>query len=206
MALAASLKLGEIKGPSLIKGREGEIPVVGFEHRLASVTDPKTGLPTRDRRHGTLTVRKNVDFASPHIREAHTKDRELAFALRFFRNPRSGSEYNYLTVVLTRARVVSVKLVMPVLTDPKNSNVHEYEEVGFAYESIAWQNEAPPQGLESGGFPSKTAKVVQARFGPDWLEEKAKAEVLAKLGLLTEKAKDALVDHLKEGWDETEPK
>jgi len=206
MALAASLKLGEIRGPSVIKGREGEIPVIAFRHRLASVLDPKTGLPTDDRRHGLLTITKNVDFASSHIREAQTKNRELSFQLRFHRNPRSGSEYNHLTVVLTRARVVAYRMVMPPLTDARFSNVHEYEEVGFAYESIAWQNEAPPQGLESGGFPSKTAKVVEARVGPDWIEEKAKAEVLAKLGLLTGKVKDALIDQLKKGWDETEPK
>ena len=206
MALAASLKLGDIKGPSAIKGREGEIPVIGYRHRLESVTDPKTGLPTPDRRHRILTIVKNLDFATPHIREAHTKDRELPFALRFFRNPRSGGEYNYLTVILTRARVVSCRMVMPPLTDPKFTNVHEYEEVGFAYESIAWQNEPPPQGLESGGFPSKTAKVVQARVGPDWIEERAKAEVLAKLGLLAEHAKDAILQGLKEGWDATEPK
>ena len=54
--------------------------------------------------------------------------------------------------------------------------MHEYEEVSFTYESIAWNTPPPPgEGLEKGSYSPHTSTDAHVSFEPDWLMEKAKA-------------------------------
>ena len=202
MPLNASLKvatksLGEVKGPSLQEGRKGEIIVNAVRHEIASDVAPRTGRPTNDRKHSALVVTKNVDFSSPHLREAHKlNDPFTTFTLRFFHMPRSGRETDYLAVTLTGARIVSYEMVMPHCGVKATSGVHEYEEVAFTYESIGWaarKHESDP----TTGSNSSSVSDVGAAFAPDWVEEEAKAAVADKLGTLAEKLKKALWDEWK---------
>ena len=179
MPLAASLKLASVTGPSMQKGREGDIAVVAMRHGVQSEVDPKTGQPTGDRLHGLLTIVKNLDFATPELHEAHRSGRELTdWVLRFFHLPRSGPEAHYFTIALTKAKIAAIRLVMPTTAEPDMASVHEYEEVDFAYESIGWGTPPPPsEGLDKGSYTPKTVTEELVRFEPDWIEEQAKQAV-----------------------------
>lgn len=176
MPQAASLKLGSVTGPSIQKGREGDIAVLAMRHAVKSELDPKTGLPKSDRVHGLFSITKNLDFATPELHKAHKEQRELGdFTLRFFHMPRSGPEAHYFTIALTKAKIAAIRLVMPTTASADLTSVHEYEEVDFSYESIGWGTPPPPsEGLDKGSYTPHTTTDELVRFEPDWIDEAAK--------------------------------
>lgn len=195
MPLAASLKLSNIAGTGVQKEREGDITVVGFRHEVESDLDPKSGHPTDDRTHRAFVILKNLDIATPALHEAHAANTKFGtWILRLFHMPRSGPEAHYFTVALTEARIASIKLVMPDLTsgveDPDYSNVHEYEEVAFFYESIAWANSPPAK--------PNTSTDTLVKFAPDWIEEEAKRGFDKLVDAAKEKAQAEFDKELKE--------
>lgn len=193
MASQAFLELGDIKGPSLFKGddKKNRIPLMGFTHELASEVDPATGPITKERRHKALTVTKNIDYTTPRLHRAMATAEVFDKAsINFFHMPRSGDEKKYFGVVMSNVVITSIRTFMPSIADPNNSTIHEYEEVGFSYESISWHHTSPTsKTLEEGGYEPSTFKDVQATFAPDWIEAEAKAATLAMLRAATDQAK-----------------
>ncbi len=182
MPLAASMQVSGIKGTGKQKGREGDITVVAFTHEVKADFDPLTGKSAGNRTHGPLIVSKNIDVSTPALRKAHADKSKLSVTLKLYHLPRSGPEFNYYAIHLSEARVIAINLVMP------NTNtselVHEYEEVSFAYKSIAYECIPPSEGLEKYSQykvnDPEGALGRAIKFGPEWLEEKAK-NVLKKL-------------------------
>jgi len=203
MPLAASLKLGDVKGTGVQKGREGEIPVLAFSHEVNNEIDPKTGRALRSRAHQPLVIRKNLDFSSPFLAEAWSKGEVFRlWVLRFFHLPRSGGEAHYFTVTLTGARIESIDMVMPMMSDAEQSLVHEYEEVSWVYDEIEWGSAPPPsEGLEKGAY-SQHASSDKGTFEPDWIEEAAKQGLLAALDAAVEEAKKKYAEDLKKAAEE----
>lgn len=202
----AYLKVQGIKGPAAFEkdpyNRQGTIPIRAVDHPILVDPDPKTGKPTKAAKHGPLVVRKNIDSASPHLREMHVTGDERDCNLFFFHMPRSGPETLYLTLTVSKARIVSFKTFMPHLAEPGMGIVHEWEEIGLVYESINWEyskhESDPPPGLNPGikNTSMKVNETVEG-YGPDWVAEEAKARLYKALGMLTEKAADALLDEYR---------
>jgi type VI secretion system Hcp family effector len=143
MPLAASLKAGPIIGTGIQKGREKEITVTSFTHKVTTQIDPTSGAPGKTRTHTPFVIQKNIDIATPALHQAHANGTELEpFTLRLFHMPSSGPEAHYFTITLTGAKIVKIQSVFPALQDPKNANVHEYEQVSFEYDTINWKEEA----------------------------------------------------------------
>lgn len=209
MGLPAYLSLGGINGP-MAGGtgpqrpvdRKGHIPVFGYSHRMHQQIDLRAKLPGEVRRHGILWIRKNVDCASPGIHKAQTANRLIdPWQLDFVRTPRSGPAYNYLSVTLTKARIVRVRTVMPPLTHPDTQQVHEYEDVGFTYDGIAWLSKKG-EGSEGTGFRPADPRIVRPEFEPDWVEEHAKTAVLVSLGLIGDAVKAGLMAEARRKWEQ----
>ena len=143
MALNAALDCG-IKGSGTQSGKnvninKGLIVVHGVEHLIETPRDPKTGMPDGKPSHGSLAITKTVDLASAKLREKMLAGELIGKAtLNFWRqNPEGGSEETHYSIVLTGARVVSIRLfslnmaIEPLLPD--------MEEVRFSYKDIKWK-------------------------------------------------------------------
>ncbi len=209
MPNAASLKLNGIKGTGQIKGREGDVTVVGFRHEVKNDIDPRTGTPTKDRTHTPLVILKNLDFSTAALHAAHADGRTFStFELKLYHMPRSGNEHNYFIIKLDNAKIASMKLVMPDVALDMHSIVHEYEEVEFTYDSITYTTPDPPPApsLDAGSYgpysttDSGTSGLVTGsgvKFAPDWIEEGAEAQVKKMYEAVKEAAQKKFEEDLK---------
>jgi type VI secretion system secreted protein Hcp len=193
MPLAAQLQLSGINGMGRAKGAEGTIMVAAFTYKVTADLDPVTLKPSGNRTHGALVVTKNVDFGTPAIHQAHQNKTKLSATLRLIRIPRSGPEFNYLTIHLAEAQIVSVNLVMPMVHT--NEMLHEYEEVSFIYKSIAFENHPPKEGMEKDAYTNYRVNDPDGalsrplKFQPAWQEEKAKWAVKKVYEMAKDQAK-----------------
>jgi type VI secretion system secreted protein Hcp len=208
MPLAALLQLSDIKGMARQKGAEGNIMVAAFTHEVHADLDPVTLKPNGNRTHGALVVTKNIDFGTPAIHEAHENKTKMNATLRLIRIPRSGPEFNYLTIHLTEAQIVSVNLVMPFVHT--NEPIHEYEEVSFIYKAIAYENHSPKEGMEKDTIVNYKVNDPDGalsrplKFQPEWQEEKAKWAVKKIYEMAKDQAKkevDAKIKEMEEKKD-----
>lgn len=189
------MKVGDIKGPAPFPendpgGRKHTIPVRAVRHEVASEIDAVAGRPKNERIHQSFRVRKKIDSASSHLHQAHKENAENTVVVTFFHMPRSGPETKYVTVTLTKARIVRYETVMPHITapDPMNPGLmqaHEYEDIEFIYESINWAF-TKHESDSSPGSNTKDSSEVLAAFAPDWIEEYAKAGALNVAGRLAD--------------------
>jgi type VI secretion system secreted protein Hcp len=155
MPMLASLELtgatlGTLKGSARQGSRKGHITVTAFEHLIRSERNPdeltkRGGTPTERRVHGTFVVTKDVDQATPRLREALAKGEVFSrFQLHCYRVPPAGGgpnnvfEENHWTVFLSGARVAAVRMVMPTAGSAATQSIDSYEEVEFTYEKIGF--------------------------------------------------------------------
>lgn len=202
MPMAASLALAGVTGSGIQKGRTGDITVLGFRHAVKNDIDPQKGTPTKHRSHTPVVIQKNLDLSTPELHKAHKEKREFdSFVLKFFHMPRSGSERHYFSLALTKARITAIRLVMPDVALSENANVHEYEEVEFTYDSIAWGSTPPPsdpkEGLEAGSYAAHTSTDALVKFAPDWIEEQAKGSIKKLYEMIKEGAQKKFEEDLK---------
>ncbi|HZE98851.1 MAG TPA: type VI secretion system tube protein TssD [Planctomycetota bacterium] len=197
MPLTAMLKLvvggQKIKGTVLSDNDEFKdlIAVRSMHHQIKSNVDLETGMPKSGRVHSTFAIVKKIDIASPFIMQAFRDN--IAFTdwiLKYNHMPSNGPSFDHASVKLTDARVVGYKMTMPHLGVPANSQVHEYEEISFQYESISWGFNPHPQDPSPGG---NANFVGDKECFPEtnWFEEEAKAYVLGMPKIILQ-AKKAL--------------
>ena len=152
MALYAFLSVAgdtAIKGSAQQKGREGKVVVFAVRHEIVSPVDAE-GMPVAmSTKFGPLVISKNFDSASAPLHAAHVAGKKLSkVTVEFFRIPprgysgTGGGEENYMTIVLTGAKVLSYRTFMDDARRQENQVLAEYEEVGFAYEEIFWKYNA----------------------------------------------------------------
>jgi len=104
----------------------GKTPIVGFNHQV----DPDS---TK-----IFVVRKKIDSQSPELYDfLKNQDVLPKWRLHLWHMPRSGTEYNYITMGLEKAKVAWINWVMPDLQTQGNEQIHEYEDVAFSYESMS---------------------------------------------------------------------
>ncbi len=189
--------IGAIKGDSKTKGREGQIHVRGFHHRVQRPINAVTGQVGSRRSHSLLTIRKDSDVAtSGPLRVAHKNNSLLTpWTLDFYHMPASGNEMKYFTISLVNARIAEYRMVMPSLTVAKNALIHEYEEISFIYDKITYQSYKDQ--TEIGQFVAGRtfqADATGSVFDASWQEEQAKIAVKLVLKLLGDKADDFASD------------
>jgi type VI secretion system Hcp family effector len=156
MALSPMLitKFGSARLYSTSHARSGKqwIPVSYFEHRIKSKSYPLEGKPSKkltgEREHDVFVIRKKIDVTSPFFYQlmldgslqAGSKDNAKlsAFELQLVDIQPNKPNNLYGTIILRGAVVVSIESVMPDYGDQELRNVHEYEELWFAYDEIVF--------------------------------------------------------------------
>lgn len=180
MALSAALDIG-IKGSAAQKHVLGQIMIHAVHHQIATPRDSKTGMPSGDPQHGSLTVTKNVDLSSPELRAAMLSGKLIGRGtLSFYRlPPAGGQEETHYSIIITGVRIVSIRLMSPNTTIPSESMVPDLEEVRLTYKDITWKY----HGTERGSNGNNTKVNVEGSEedvnpAPDELEAWAKGMLL----------------------------
>ena len=129
----------EVKGNCTIKGREGSIEVLAFEHDIYIPTDPDTGTLTATRKHDAIQVTKAFGPESPELYKACCDGKTLQkIIIKWYQVDANGKEQEYFTHTLDNVKVVEVSPVLHHVKDKENER-HTHEElVAFRYEKITW--------------------------------------------------------------------
>lgn len=143
MALNAYLRLtgqrARIQGSVTLRGREGTSAVIAVSHEIVSPRDAASGRATGRRQHKPLVITKELDRASPALRQALALNEVLTQVdLLFYKIDPSGTESQYFTVKLTNAAITSVALQMPNNKHADLAALETFEDVGFIYQKIEW--------------------------------------------------------------------
>ena len=139
---------GAIDGSCDIRGHENTMLVQSVDHIIEIPKSPQTGLPTGKRIHGSLTLCKELDKASPKLFQALTSGEQLSSVkLSYYRISPAGKEELYYTTELKNAIITEIKTWVPNCLDPNNKTMGHMEYVSFTYETIidTWT----PDGIEA---------------------------------------------------------
>jgi type VI secretion system secreted protein Hcp len=146
MAMMSYLKLegknqGSIEGDCTQKGHEKWILVYGLDWSMEIPRDVHSGLPTGQRIHHPITIKKKLDPASPLIAQACSSGEQMKkWQLDFHQISEKGQEELYYTIQLENAIVVDVKYEKPLTFLEANKPYHDMEYVSFTYEKITWSH------------------------------------------------------------------
>ncbi|MBF0527911.1 MAG: type VI secretion system tube protein Hcp [Deltaproteobacteria bacterium] len=146
MAMTSYLKLegknqGAIEGDCTQKGHEKWILVYGLDWGMEIPRDVHTGLPTGQRIHHPISIKKKLDPASPLIAQACASGEQMkTWQLDFHHISEKGQEELYYTIVLENAIVVAITYEKPLTFLEENKPYHDMETVAFTYEKITWSH------------------------------------------------------------------
>ncbi|MGK3142185.1 type VI secretion system tube protein TssD [Pantoea sp. C2G6] len=128
-----------IKGSVDVKGREGDIEVLGLHHMVTIPADSFSGKLTGTRQHMAYMIEKEIDSSSSFLYKALTTGQTLNSAtLKFYRINYSGQEEEYFNVTLEKVKVVNLMPVMQDIKDTRKEKFNHMEIVEFRYEKITW--------------------------------------------------------------------
>ncbi len=137
MPIPAYAKFSDFQGSTKVKGREGMVEVLGFEHHTYIPVDVKDATASSTRRHEQVTLLKNYDKASPKLYEYLWNGKVVPkVEIHWYMIDSSGKETEYFTHTLDNVRVVSMKPWMPNVDAPETERYKHMEEVGLRYETI----------------------------------------------------------------------
>ncbi|MCC7537974.1 MAG: type VI secretion system tube protein Hcp [Deltaproteobacteria bacterium] len=137
-------KSGDVKGSITQKGREDSMGVIAVSHEIISPRDPQSGLPTGHRQHKPFVITKELDKASPILRNIMVTNENITEATIKFWTPQikaqtgQGIEVQHYTIKLTNANIATLQFVQPNVKIPDQAKFTEYEELGMTYEKIEW--------------------------------------------------------------------
>ncbi len=132
-----AMHIGEYPGSGIGEGLEDASKVIDLEHTVMVPLDPSTGLPSSSRRHGLLTIVKNIDKATPGLHKALCTGQILRdVVLDFYRlDPSTGQDLAYYKITLRNAMVVDIGPTTNFVTPDSYKHM---ERVSFVYEEIEW--------------------------------------------------------------------
>jgi type VI secretion system Hcp family effector len=170
------------------------IPLIYFEHRVKSKAYALEGKPSKkltgEREHDAFVIRKRVDVTSPYFYEFmlngtlqsgnNDKSKLSAFELELIDVKPLKPNNLYGTIILRGAVVVSIESVMPDYGDQEQRNIHEYEEIAFAYDEIVFNFKTKVDEPTDAGSSGK-------KFVPDWFDEAIRVQVYEGLAKLDKK-------------------
>ncbi|MFH1096360.1 MAG: Hcp family type VI secretion system effector [Candidatus Desantisbacteria bacterium] len=140
MPMPAYMDLGsEIPGSVTVAGRENQVEILAFSHRLFMPTDVKDGTAAGTRKHESLIVTKNTDKSSPKLYEYLCNGKKIPLVvIHWYMIDSGGQEKEYFAHKLTNARIVAIKPWMPNVDDKATETYKHMEEIEFRYEKITW--------------------------------------------------------------------
>ncbi|MSU57941.1 MAG: type VI secretion system tube protein Hcp [Pedosphaera sp.] len=118
------------------------IRLASLQHGLTLPFDAASGLTTGQRKHGPLTLVKQLDSNTPKFYRALANNEILTqVVIRFYGTPTNGVTTNIFTYTLNNAKVVAIRNWQPNANDPAAAPYVQPEEVSFTYQSINWRDE-----------------------------------------------------------------
>jgi type VI secretion system secreted protein Hcp len=136
-------KSGQINGDSSVRGREGNIEVMQFDHGIHKPTDPHTGQPTGLRVHSPLVLWKAMDKSSPLLYQVLCTGETLnEVNIKLYETDPSGGEKQRFNIKLENAHVTEMKSFMPSTRDSEREHYAYHESVSIVYEKITWEDKA----------------------------------------------------------------
>jgi type VI secretion system secreted protein Hcp len=144
-------KQGQFKGetPSTSTSQSAasdNIPVVDFDLALVSPRDPQSGLPTGQRMHKPIVIRKEVDATSPKLLLAMTT--KEAFTSFVLVQPEAGVPGGTITVTLTNAHISAITPIVPDALHPELPMGRRFEAIAVTFDRMDVQH-APSGKTES---------------------------------------------------------
>lgn len=145
MAIPAYLWLkddggADIKGSVDIRGREGSIEIIAFDHGVMQPTDKHTGQATSLCAHSPYSFDKEIDSSSPYLYKAVSSSQTLKSAeVKFYRINDAGQEVEYFSTLMEGVKIVSVCPLMLDVKDPDYEKHKHIELIELLYEKITWR-------------------------------------------------------------------
>ncbi|MGB1110012.1 MAG: Hcp family type VI secretion system effector [Gammaproteobacteria bacterium] len=138
---------GPIEGSCDLAGREGEIELYDFRHKVEIPRHPGSGLPVGRRVHGELMINKETDKSTPKLYKALCEGEKLTeVEIRWYRYSGSTADENFYTVLLENALITRIEPKVLNRLDQPDAPFRHMEDVAFAYEKITWSWES--DGIE----------------------------------------------------------
>jgi type VI secretion system secreted protein Hcp len=132
-------KQGVFKGNIKSKGSHaGKSIVFGLSYGVQAPRDIATGMASGKRRHQPITIRKEVDAASPQLLRALVNNETLNAKLEIFKAGNGSLKPNYI-LELTGGHINSIKDVAPAAkgsTHSEGRDTYEQEEISFTFQMI----------------------------------------------------------------------
>lgn len=129
---------GEVKGTPR-SARDGKIPVMSVSHGVSVDVDPYTHLPSPEKRNfGKITVKREVDRASPMLEQLLCTSEKLEqVILSFYRYESAGEGKDkakeYYRITLNDAHISGIDM-------SGDSGGQLLETVNFIYDKIEWNH------------------------------------------------------------------
>ena len=139
----ASPNMGAIFGKGQVYGMNQGLKTLTPGNLSYAVTqyDPASGSLVGRRMHDPITIRKEVDSASPLILSALANNKEFPkFDLNFLKTNAQGKTEPYFTITLTNATLVSLgrKLVPHPPSGRQQFTTNEVEEFEITFQKIVY--------------------------------------------------------------------
>lgn len=129
----------DIRGSSMVIGRERSIEVIGFGHGLSLPIDPRTGKITGVRSHSPMVIEKEFDAASPYLYRAVAGGQTLKSAeLKWYRINDAGKEEEYFIMLMEGVKVAAINPGMANVKLAASSPLNHVESVSLMYSRITW--------------------------------------------------------------------
>ena len=139
MPIPVYVKFDGIEGSCQVKGREGTVEVLEFDHTVDIPVDVKDATATGTRRHGAVTLTANVDKATSNMYEAVCTSKAIkSVEMDFYMIGDDGKQKKYYTVKLENARPTKVRLWFPNVDDAPTKTYKHMVTYELRYEKITW--------------------------------------------------------------------
>ena len=142
MKIDGFLKIGDIPGPSIRDGHDGEIEIYGIDFAMAGPHDPNTLSRSGRVVLGLVEFTKHYDKSSPYIKQAIFQNKMLGEVVFSARRTIDGATSDYLVVTLADASAVSYRMQASI-EDP-NLIVEKF---GLAYKTITFNYDGSDEAV-----------------------------------------------------------
>ena len=139
MPLPIYAKFDGIEGSCQVKGREGTVEVLSFDHIVEVPVDVKDATATGTRRHGAVSLIANIDKATTGLIESTCTSKAIAtVTIDFYTIGDDGKQKKYYTIKLEGSRCTSAHMWFPNVDDAPTKSYKHMMTYELRYEKITW--------------------------------------------------------------------
>lgn len=125
----------------VVEGHEDEMLVQSVTHNVSVPTNPQSGQPSGQRRHGSLLLTIALNKAVPLLYNALTQREKLSeLKLMWYRTSIEGKQEVFFETRLTNAIITDIGLHMPHCQDPRCTEYTQLLNICFSYRRIDWNH------------------------------------------------------------------